>query len=197
MEKITDDELNTIMISTILMEENPEYMNETIYEFETENKTHQITRCDNIFEDVSPQYICLKLVHNISMMGSFLKNYISQTGAKCNSYSSIEKKLYVKFLITAEKIDIIKKKGFGFLVYNVDDFAYCLWGFNEALNSYLKIKSQEKEYNYLNIILKDWFEYSFKAPDTAMSTFISNNKDFYKKEFEKVKKIEQEDQIEN
>ena len=30
-----------------------------------------------------------------------------------------------------------------------------------------------------------------------MSTFISNNKDFYKKEFEKVKKIGQEDQIEN
>ena len=36
MEKITDDELNVALVSSILMEESPEYIiEETIYEFAT------------------------------------------------------------------------------------------------------------------------------------------------------------------
>lgn len=135
--------------------------------------------------------ICSRISKKLSNSEvEYLKNYVSQTGASCNSYSSKGKNLYVKFSIGAENIDIIKKKGFGLFGYNVDDFAYCLFGFNDALKSYLKEKSEE--YDYLNIILKNWLEYSYVDPNTALCSFIAKNKDFYKKELEKAEKIKKE-----
>ncbi len=189
MENISDEELNSIMIINLLIGKNLDYMLKTIYEFETENGVSQIIYCENLFEDVSPQQICLKIVHDMSMMGSYLKNYVAQTGAKCDTYSSKEKNLYVKFLIGTENIDILKKKGFGFLAYNINDFAYCLFKFNEALKLYLEEKSKEKEFKFLNIILDNWFDYFFKDPNTAMFSFISKNNTFLQNEIKEVENL--------
>lgn len=186
MEEIPEDILRTMMIIPILIQENPEYMMKTVYELKIEKGFSQIVDCENLFENVTSQYMCLKIVHDVSMMGSYLKSYISETGAKCNSYHSKKKSLYVKFLITPEKIDIINKKGFGFFAYNIDDFAYSLYEFNNALNDFLKTKSKEKNYEFLNVILNDWYSYSFVDPNSAMSSLITKNNDFYKNYIEKI-----------
>ena len=189
MEKITKDELNFMVIIPIIMEENPEYLFETIYELETEYGNSQISGYENLFEDVSPQYMCLKIVHNLSMMGNFVKNFLIQSGATMNSTSSKNKSLYLKLSIKPENIDILKKKGFGLFSYNVDDMAYSLYEFQNAIKNLLEEKSKEKDYDFLNIILKDFFNYTLTDPNTAMYDLINNNKDFYKNEIKKAETI--------
>lgn len=189
MEKITKDELNFMVIIPIIMEENPEYLFETIYELETEYGNSQISGYENLFEDVSPQYMCLKIVHNLSMMGNFVKNFLIQSGATMNSTSSKNKSLYLKLSIKPENIDILKKKGFGLFSYNVDDMAYSLYEFQNAIKNLLEEKSKEKDYDFLNIILKDFINYTLTDPNTAMYDLINNNKDFYKNEIKKAETI--------
>ena len=70
-------------------------MRNSYYDLNVEENVKEILDTQNVLEDVSPQLICLKLIHNISMMKSFAINYASNTEATINNPLSKQKKLWL------------------------------------------------------------------------------------------------------
>lgn len=188
-EKLTNEEIMMPMLIMTIMKENPNYFLNSCYDLYTSESKVLISDTQGVFEDVSPQYLCLKLVHNIAMMSAFSLNYINDTGATIENPSSREKSLFLKLSISPENIDIVERDGFGLLGYNVDDMAYALSTFYLAIQKYLECLSEEK--TFLKRVVKECRDMNLLTIDvnTAMIEFIKNNKDFYEKEIKEVEQI--------
>ena len=188
--KITKEEMITTMLITKIVGENPEYFSNSYYNLSINYGKPEIVYTDNIFKNVPPQFICLKLIHNISMMSAFTTNYI-KTGANINNPSSEQKKLFLSLSISAENIDIIKKKGFGLFGYNIDDMAYALYSFYQAIQKYLKELVEHNEYKFLKRGLNECSNPFLFTNDTntALINFLNSNKDFYAEQIQELEKI--------
>ena len=195
--KISKNEIMIPMLVTKVLGENPQYMTSSYYDLSINYGEAEIIDTDDVFEDVSPQLLCLKLVHNISMMSAFVINYIQSSGGSISNPSSTQKKLFLRLSISAENIDIVQKKGFGLFGYNVDDMTYALNNFYYAMESYLKNMSQKKKYNFLDRVLKEYTSMHLftRDPNKALEDFLNNNKDFYEKEFKEIEQILENEEI--
>lgn len=183
---VSNENLNYMLAISKILEENIEYINTSYYDLKVENEITEITT-ENILEDVSPQLLCLKLVHNITMMSAFIINYVENTGANVNNYFSKEKNLYLKIHISSENVEIVRKKGFGLFAFNIDDMAYALYSFYEGMKNYINELSKKKKFAFLNIITENYLQLFTKDPNNAMVTFIKNNKDFYAEQINFIK----------
>ncbi|MBE6148032.1 MAG: hypothetical protein E7167_00770 [Firmicutes bacterium] len=193
--ELTKEEIMLPMLIATIMEENPEYFLNSYYYFYANDSSVLISDVEGVFEDVSPQLLCLKLVHNIAMMSAFSLNFIQNTGATIENPSSREKKLFLKLAIRPENVDILEREGFGLLEYNNDDMAYALSTFYLAIQKYLEGLSEEK--TFLERVLKECRDMRLITMDinTAMMEFIKNNTDFYEKEINKVEQILAEEEM--
>lgn len=189
MKKITKEEIMIPMLIAKIMEENPKYITSSYYDLSVDNDEFEIVDTEDVFENVSPQLLCLKLVHNISMMSAFVINYVQSSGASVKNSASTQKRLFLKLSISAENIDIVQKKGFGLFGYNVDDMAYALNSFYYAMKDYLQELAQKKKYNFLERVLKEYMHLFTRDPNTAMIEFLNNNKDFYEKQIKEIEQI--------
>lgn len=175
-EKIIKD--NMPFMVEFIITENVEYINNSVYELSIVNGKYDLKSIANVFDDkISPELICLKIIHNLAMVNAYCAE-LQRQGGNHHKIKSLEKKLYLKIKVTAENVLIIEKKGFGmFGVWNIDDMAYALNCFSDALKEFLEIKLED--YNYLKIILKDYSKYSniSKSVNSKLLTYIEENYD--------------------
>ena len=131
---------NQLLISSIIAEK-PEYIKFSNYELSIEDGDAKVLNTNNVFNlgEISPKLICLKLIHNIYMMNAFLLNFCVDNHANFYNNSSKNKNLYLKIEISDVSVNILKRKGFGLFAYNVDDMAFCLYKFRDAILKYIKV----------------------------------------------------------
>lgn len=188
LSEIENEDLINILLSTKLLEENMDYFLNSYYEIEIENGISKIISTENLFENVSPQLLCLKLVHNISMIFNFYMNYSNNSNVDLENQSYKTKNLYIKICVEPEYVYIVERKGFGLIGYNIDEMACVLRETILSLIEYIKQKSKTKKYNYLDRVTKDIYKY-LKTPNEAIFSFLTENKDFFEQEIESIKEI--------
>lgn len=196
MENISIDRKNDLFCSivvSVIISENPEYMRNSYYDLSIDNDVAEILKVENVFEKVSPQLLCCKLVHDISLMSAFVINYIRNFSSSIQNPSSKTKKLFLRLSISPEGVNIIQKRGFGLFVYNVDDMAYALYKFYDGVENLLKRLRNDEKYEFLDVILENYHQLFGRNPDEIMTNFINNNQSFYKKQIMEVEKILNED----
>ena len=184
MEKENEIDLDKIMlIYTNIFSKYVDYISKTsYYEVSMEYQHAHICNIDNVIEDNIPiEVICLKLVHNMTMIFQYVKHMITTTGGSIKN-GGMKPNLYVKIAIDADYINVIKRKGFGLIGYNVDDMVKILFDTNEAIEEYLnRLISEDKKYQKLKIVINNIFDYSYNDVNSAIIELISKNLDIYKK----------------
>ena len=177
---------NCVLVFTNVMSEKPNYfVNATKYEFEVENGKGKIIDVENLLvDDISIQALCIKLVHNLSMLSCFFINYSAE-----NDFDLLKHKFkdsdnfYLKLSVAAEDINIEKRKGFGLFGFNADDMAASLGEVPRALKVYIsEIQKKHKKYDDLERVVKIADQIICGLdPNTAMTLFIKENAELYKK----------------
>lgn len=146
------------------------------------NLQASIINFEGIIDDVTDQAICLKLIHNISMLTSYCKTYIEQMNIDTNEAKNILKYNHtyqITLIIGTETVNIESKSGFGFIVYNTYAFAAVLLKFSEAIRDYLMKLINKYDLDELERVTNHLYNTMFVHPDKAISTFIKSNIDFY------------------
>lgn len=188
-----DEEIPELLLFQLyvgkIMEEDPNYILKSYYDLRVYNDKGHILSTSNVFTDVSPQLLCLKLIHNISMIRSFAEEFATSSFASISQPSSQQKDLFLKLFVSAEKVDIVDRGGFGFIGYNIDDMAYALYNYYYAMEDYVRELAKEKKYSFLKKVVAEFDSGILRKsdPNTAIIMFISNNKNFYKEYIDDVK----------
>lgn len=188
--EVPDLVLFQLYVSKIL-EEDPSYIQKSYYNLRVCDNESSILSTVNVFVDVSPQLLCLKLIHSISMVRAFTDNFVKKSDASIYNLSSRKKDLFLKLFVGANSVDIDEKSGFGFIGYNVDDMAYALDSYYYAMRDYIKELSKNENYSFLKRVVSEFDDGLLRKadPNVAVILFINNNKDFYKDDIKYVKSI--------
>lgn len=172
-----------VEIYTNIFAKYPEYfMDTSYYEVSMEYQKVHLESIENVIEDDIPiEVICLKLVHNMTMIFQYAKNMISTTGGSVKA-GGMKPNLFIRIAVEPEYIKITKRKGFGLIGYNVDDMATILFDTNTGIKNFLcELINKDKKYQNLKIIIDNFFNYSCNDINSALVELISKNLELYKK----------------
>lgn len=172
-------------IAVNLISKNNEYfVTPSLYEIKINNKMGIIESTKFVIRQNLPvSILCLKLIHNLSMLEAFHMNYILDNNINIikNEFRGNEE-FYLKLSVSSNNINIEKRKGFGLFAYNVDDMALTLGEILPALRKHLiKIVEQNKDLSDLQRVID--FIKNIKMglePNAAIYLFIKENIDLYK-----------------
>lgn len=156
-----------------------------VYDFKITRGDSKITRLANLVDkNISPQMVCIKILHRLSMMYAYQISYMAEHHLDFNNIKIDPTKKYsLIFSIGTENINVVNYKGFGFLCSNTKAFAWALGNSVDTLFNYVRtLATTDNNYGYLKIIVDFWNRNKSTNPDQAVLEFIKNNEDFYKNE---------------
>ena len=194
-EKVAD---YTIIYSNV-MADNPEYfITPTIYDLSCD-LTHLNSipsfydtmvgllginiEINGIFEKkVSDAAICLKLVHNISMLEAF-SSYYNELNNCTIDKAKIKHGVSITLRVFPEDVEIYDKQGFGIFNIHKQDFANLLSKFPDYIISYINnlIETDSSgKYDYLNRI-RSFYSSINSDVENSLFMFIERNMDLFER----------------
>ena len=178
-----NQDLTYLNINNNVIAENLNYFTTPSYLTITVNNLKaSITNFEGIIDDVTDQAICLKLIHNISMVTSYCKSYIEQMSIDITEAKNILKYNHtyqISLIIGTETVNVQSKSGFGFIFYNTYAFAAVLLKIADAIRNYLLKIINRYDLDELKRVEKHLYNTIYVHPNKAILTFIKNNIDFY------------------
>lgn len=153
-----------------------------VYDIKIIKGDSKITRLANLVnKNISPQMICIKILHRLSMMYAYQISYMAEHHLDFNDIKIDSTKKYsLLFSIGNENINVVNYKGFGFLCSNTRAFAWALENVVDTLFNYVRtLAATDTNYDYLKRIVDFWIRNKSNNPDQVIFSFIKNNEDFY------------------
>lgn len=192
-----DDEklLEYLPVIMAIMSENPEYFAEQVaYDVEIKENKGTLLYTQFLFDDnVSPQLLCFKLVHNLAMISCYKLGLMAEYHISINELNlNLNKKYELKLGIRSENVDILFHKGFGLFGISVANMACALDKVFDAIIDYIKeLSSTETDYDYLKRVSEFSTKLTTIDVNRTLLSFIDKNKDFYQTQINMVNEYEE------
>lgn len=157
----------------------PEYFGKTAYYgVDIKNDESELIEFSNVLiDDIPTEIICLKLIHNLSMIYCHKERVFAEGAGQrkecTNNYFEIE--------VSPDRTNISETRGYGFFGIKNNQALTSLEKLESAIKDKLKDLSKQKKYAMFKNIVDNYVKYCYSHPNDALFRFVKDNFELYKK----------------